>query len=154
MSDAFGDPLGGTPSDAPAGPVRVPGVAEALPAGERVLWQGSPRRALLARHVLHVRLAGLYFAVTAGWWALRTAPAMPAAQARPLLSGVTFCEDPYDCATGADALVIVTEWDQFRALDFDRVKEALAVPVVVDLRNIYRPEDMRRRGFHYVSVGR
>ena len=76
------------------------------------------------------------------------------AQARPLLPGVTFCEDPYECATGADALVIVTEWDQFRALDFDRVKDALAVPVVVDLRNIYRPEDMRRRGFHYVSVGR
>ena len=76
------------------------------------------------------------------------------AQARPLLPGVTFCEDPYDCATGADALVIVTEWDQFRALDLEQVKSALAVPVVVDLRNIYRPDDMRRRGFHYVSVGR
>lgn len=65
---------------------RVAGVAEALPAGERVLWQGSPRRALVARHVLHVRLAGLYFAVTAGWWALRTAPAMPAGRALPLLA--------------------------------------------------------------------
>jgi UDPglucose 6-dehydrogenase len=75
-------------------------------------------------------------------------------QARPLLEGVTFCEDPYDCATGADALVIVTEWDQFRALDLDRIKSALKAAVIVDLRNIYRPEDMRKRGFRYESIGR
>jgi hypothetical protein len=66
--------------------VRVPGVAESLPAGERVLWQGAPRRALVARHVLHVRLAGVYFALTAGWWALHTAPAMPRERALPLLA--------------------------------------------------------------------
>jgi UDPglucose 6-dehydrogenase len=75
-------------------------------------------------------------------------------QARPLLPGVDFCEDAYACVEGAHALVIVTEWDAFRALDLDRVRDALAEPVVVDLRNIYRPADMRRRGFRYVSVGR
>jgi len=76
------------------------------------------------------------------------------AQARPLMEKVTFCNDPYECVQGADALVIVTEWDAFRALDMKRVKSALAAPVVVDLRNIYRPEEMRRLGFTYVSVGR
>ncbi len=76
------------------------------------------------------------------------------AQARPLMDKVTFCADPYECVKGADALVIVTEWDAFRALDMKRVKAALAAPVVVDLRNIYRPEEMRRLGFTYVSVGR
>ena len=76
------------------------------------------------------------------------------AQARPLLPNVTFCEDVYACAKGAAALVIVTEWDAFRALDLDRIKSELASPTVVDMRNIYRPEDMRRRGFAYVSIGR
>ena len=75
-------------------------------------------------------------------------------QARPLMDKVTFCTDPYECVEGAQALVIVTEWDAFRALDMKRVKAALAAPVVVDLRNIYRPEEMRRLGFTYVSVGR
>jgi UDPglucose 6-dehydrogenase len=75
-------------------------------------------------------------------------------QARHLMEKVTFCGDPYECVQGADALVIVTEWDAFRALDMKRVKSALAAPVVVDLRNIYRPEEMRRLGFTYVSVGR
>ncbi len=76
------------------------------------------------------------------------------AQARPLMGKVAFCGDPYECVQGADALVIVTEWDAFRALDMKRVKAALAAPVVVDLRNIYRPEEMRRLGFTYASVGR
>jgi UDPglucose 6-dehydrogenase len=76
------------------------------------------------------------------------------AQARPLLPGVTFYDEPYSCIEGADALVIVTEWDAFRALDLDRVKASLAEPVVVDLRNIYRPAEMARKGFRYVSVGR
>jgi UDPglucose 6-dehydrogenase len=75
-------------------------------------------------------------------------------QARPLMAGVEFCSDAYLCAGGAQALVIVTEWEAFRALDLARIKTLLAEPVVVDLRNIYRPEDMRRRGFTYVSVGR
>jgi UDPglucose 6-dehydrogenase len=55
---------------------------------------------------------------------------------------------------GADALAIVTEWDAFRALDLDRVKGAMKSPTVIDLRNIYRPDDMRKRGFSYISVGR
>ena len=75
-------------------------------------------------------------------------------QARPLMPHVTFCKEPYDCVQGADALVIVTEWDAFRALDMKRIKAALAAPVLVDLRNIYRPDEMRRLGFTYASVGR
>ena len=55
---------------------------------------------------------------------------------------------------GADALVILTEWDQFRALDLERVKKALRSPIVIDLRNIYKPADMAERGFQYTSVGR
>ena len=74
--------------------------------------------------------------------------------ARAMLTEVEYARDPYVCARGADALVIVTEWDLFRALDLGRLKAALAAPVVVDLRNIYRPDEMRRRGFTYVSVGR
>ncbi len=76
------------------------------------------------------------------------------AQARPLLPQTEFCNDPYSCLEGADALVILTEWDAFRALDLERVKSLLAGQVVVDMRNIYRPAEMRRRGFRYVSVGR
>ncbi len=75
-------------------------------------------------------------------------------QARPLMQEVTFHEDAYSAIEGADALAIVTEWDAFRALDLDRVKSLLKNPIIVDLRNIYRPSDVRRRGFTYVSVGR
>jgi UDPglucose 6-dehydrogenase len=75
-------------------------------------------------------------------------------QARPILLDVAFCQNPYACAEGASALVIVTEWDAFRALDFERIKRALVEPVVVDLRNIYPPAEMRKRGFHYSSIGR
>jgi UDPglucose 6-dehydrogenase len=67
---------------------------------------------------------------------------------------VTFADGPYACAEGADALVIVTEWEQFRALDLDRLKQLMKQPVLVDLRNIYRPDEMRRIGFVYDSVGR
>ena len=55
---------------------------------------------------------------------------------------------------GADAVVIVTEWDQFRALDLDRIKLLMRSPRIIDLRNIYKPADMRARGFAYASVGR
>src|SRR5918997_6175753 len=74
--------------------------------------------------------------------------------ARSVLTDVEYTKDAYDCARGADALVLVTEWDTFRALDLARLKATLAAPVVVDLRNVYRPEEMRRHGFSYVSVGR
>ena len=62
--------------------------------------------------------------------------------------------DPYACIEGADALVILTEWDQFRALDLGRVRTILRKPIVVDLRNVYKPADMMARGFTYVSIGR
>jgi UDPglucose 6-dehydrogenase len=75
-------------------------------------------------------------------------------QAKPMISNVTFCSDAYSCAEGASALVIVTEWEQFRALDFKRLKSIMAKPVLVDLRNIYRSEEVLRHGFSYESVGR
>ncbi|MCC3245703.1 UDP-glucose/GDP-mannose dehydrogenase family protein [Methylocystis sp. WRRC1] len=75
-------------------------------------------------------------------------------QARPLMPEVTFHDDAYSALEGADALAIVTEWDAFRALDLDRVKSLLKQPIIVDLRNVYRPADIRKRGFAYVSVGR
>ncbi len=75
-------------------------------------------------------------------------------EARHMLKDVNFASGPYDCVQGADAVVIITEWDQFRALDFERIKDALKAPVVIDLRNVYRPEEMRSKGFNYVSVGR
>jgi UDPglucose 6-dehydrogenase len=75
-------------------------------------------------------------------------------QARSVLPDVVYCDNPYDCATGADALVLVTEWEQFRALDLDRLKGLMARPNIVDLRNIYRPEEVASHGFSYQSVGR
>ena len=74
--------------------------------------------------------------------------------ARQLLPGVTFTANAYDCASGADALVIVTEWEPFRALDLGRIKAQLKHPVIVDLRNIYVPAEMQARGFVYRSIGR
>jgi UDPglucose 6-dehydrogenase len=75
-------------------------------------------------------------------------------EASKMLDGVVFRDGPYDAVEGADAVVILTEWDQFRALDLDRVKLLLKQPVMVDLRNVYRPDDMRARGFRYSSIGR
>jgi UDPglucose 6-dehydrogenase len=74
--------------------------------------------------------------------------------ARRELPDIEYCDDPYLCARGADALVVVTEWTQYRAIDLKRLKSELAHPVVVDLRNVYRPEDMAAHGFVYESVGR
>ncbi|WP_447908743.1 UDP-glucose dehydrogenase family protein [Brevundimonas bullata] len=76
------------------------------------------------------------------------------AEAAKMLDGVVFRDGPYDAVEGADVVVIMTEWDQFRALDLDRIKLLLNQPVMVDLRNIYRPEDMKARGFRYSSIGR
>ncbi|MDO8296523.1 MAG: UDP-glucose/GDP-mannose dehydrogenase family protein [Caulobacter sp.] len=75
-------------------------------------------------------------------------------EAKQMLKGVAFKDGPYEAVEGADAVVIITEWDQFRALDLDRMKALMKAPNVVDLRNIYRPEDMLARGFRYSSVGR
>ena len=71
-----------------------------------------------------------------------------------VLRGIIPCADAYDTARGADALVLVTEWNQFRNLDFDRIKTALRRPVLIDLRNVYEPDRLAALGFHYVSVGR
>ncbi len=75
-------------------------------------------------------------------------------EAGKMLSNVDFCDGPYHAIDGADAMVLITEWDQFRAIDFDRVKKLLKTPTVVDLRNVYQPSDMAKRGFNYVSIGR
>src|SRR5258708_17830709 len=73
-------------------------------------------------------------------------------QARQVLAGIEFCDGPYACAKGADALAIVTEWEQFRALDFERLKGVMKQAVLADLRNVHRPEDLQ--GFSYHGIGR
>ncbi len=74
--------------------------------------------------------------------------------ARKLIEGIDFADNAYRAAEGADAVVIVTEWNQFRALDFARLKTVMNAPVMIDLRNIYRPDEVARHGFSYTSVGR
>jgi UDPglucose 6-dehydrogenase len=75
-------------------------------------------------------------------------------QARKVLPEIDYADDPYVCVKGADAMVVVTEWVQYRTLDLERLKRDMKQPVVIDLRNIYRPEDMAASGFVYESVGR
>ncbi len=75
-------------------------------------------------------------------------------EAAALLPNVTFAKDAYEAASDADALVIITEWDQFRALDFDRLRTLMKNPVLIDLRNIYKAADLKGRGFAYTSIGR
>ena len=75
-------------------------------------------------------------------------------EAGKMLTDVDFADGPYHAVDGADVMVLVTEWDQFRALDFDRVKKIMKTPTVVDLRNVYHPADMVKRGFIYSSIGR
>jgi UDPglucose 6-dehydrogenase len=75
-------------------------------------------------------------------------------EARKLMPRLETATDPYACIERADAMLILTEWDQFRALDLDRVKAALRSPVIVDLRNIYLPADLAAKGLIYFSVGR
>jgi UDPglucose 6-dehydrogenase len=78
---------------------------------------------------------------------------MPIAAQTPR-DGVRYCDDEYQAASGTDVLVVATEWNQFRALDADRLRAAVRKPVIVDLRNVYEPETMRSKGFTYVCVGR
>jgi UDPglucose 6-dehydrogenase len=75
-------------------------------------------------------------------------------ESRHFISGIEYAEDEYDAIEGSDALVIITEWNQFRALDMERVRSLLKSPKIADLRNIYEPADMREMGFEYVGVGR
>jgi UDPglucose 6-dehydrogenase len=73
---------------------------------------------------------------------------------KPVLPNIEYCSSAYAAAEGADALVIATEWEQFRALDLARLKRTMAQPVIVDLRNIYRADEMKRADFRYVAIGR
>src|SRR2546427_213017 len=79
---------------------------------------------------------------------------IPIPEPRPLLPTVEFGTDAYDTASGCDALVLATEWNQFRSLDLRRLKTLMKSPVLVDLRNVYEPVDMKRLGFRYAGVGR
>ena len=75
-------------------------------------------------------------------------------EAKHMISGITWCAGAYEAAEGADALAIITEWNEFRALDLKRLKAALKAPVMIDLRNIYNPHDMAEAGFDYTCIGR
>jgi UDPglucose 6-dehydrogenase len=75
-------------------------------------------------------------------------------QAKPLMPDIAYCDGPYSAAQGAHALVLVTEWEQFRALDFARLKATMASPVFIDLKNVYQAADITELGFVYESVGR
>src|SRR5690606_35133728 len=76
------------------------------------------------------------------------------AEARKLMPDLAYCDDPYDAMAGADAVVILTEWNSYRALDLGRMKVKMKQPVMVDLRNVYRPAEIRAAGFTYTSIGR
>ena len=75
-------------------------------------------------------------------------------QAKTMITGIEYAANPYDAITGADVAVLITEWDAFRALDLDRVRDLMASPVMVDLRNVYNPADMAKHGIAYSSIGR
>ena len=75
-------------------------------------------------------------------------------QAKALLPTINVCDGPYAAAEGAHALVIVTEWEEFRALDLNRLRNAMATPVLVDLKNVYQPEELIRAGFRFEGIGR
>jgi UDPglucose 6-dehydrogenase len=75
-------------------------------------------------------------------------------EAKKLMPDLVYCRDAYDCMTGADAVAIITEWNEFRGLDLARMKQLLRQPNVVDLRNVYNPTEMVEAGFHYSSIGR
>ncbi|MGB0670955.1 MAG: UDP binding domain-containing protein, partial [Rhodospirillales bacterium] len=74
--------------------------------------------------------------------------------AKKLLSGVTYCAGAYEAIEGADVMAIVTEWNEFRALDLKRIKSLMKRPALVDLRNIYNPQEMANAGFIYTCLGR
>ena len=75
-------------------------------------------------------------------------------EARKLLDGVEWCDDAYSTMPGADVVAIVTEWNEFRLLNLDRVKELMKAPVMVDLRNVYNRKEMADAGFLYRCIGR
>ena len=142
---------------------------------ETVVAVNDQRKRAMARKVAHAfggngNLRGKCIAVLGLTFKpntddMREAPSIPlitalqdmGAQIRvfdPVLENVTFCRSAYDCARSAHAIVIVTEWEQFRALDLKELSAVMASSVIVDLRNIYSPEEVTRHGFHYCGVGR
>jgi UDPglucose 6-dehydrogenase len=104
------------------------------------------------REAKSVEVVGMLHAAGA---AVRAYDPVAADNARPLLpAGVTYCGSAYDAAEGADAAVLVTEWNEFKYINLERLRRALRQPILVDGRNLYEPERMRRLGFHYYSIGR
>jgi UDPglucose 6-dehydrogenase len=93
-------------------------------------------------------------ALIAGGAAIRAYDPEGMTEARALLPELVYCNDAYEAMASADALVILTEWNAFRALDLARVKTLLATPLVIDLRNVYQPDEMAAAGLSYLSVGR
>jgi UDPglucose 6-dehydrogenase len=75
-------------------------------------------------------------------------------KAKAELPNIRYCKDPYEAADGADAILIVTEWDEFRQVDWSRLKGVVSHPLVIDGRNVFRTDEMVQRGFHYISIGR
>jgi len=75
-------------------------------------------------------------------------------QAKELFKDITYCSGPYEVAKDADALVILTEWNEFKELDLKKIKELLKQPLIIDGRNIYNPEELKKEGFKYISIGR
>jgi UDPglucose 6-dehydrogenase len=75
-------------------------------------------------------------------------------EAEKLLPEVLWARDPYEAVEGADAIVVLTEWNEFRGLDLDRIRQMVAQPRIIDLRNIFNPAEVAQRGFSYTSIGR
>lgn len=75
-------------------------------------------------------------------------------KSKEILKDVEYCNDPYEVSAGADALIILTEWNEFREIDMDKIRDSLKTPLVIDGRNIYNPEEMKQKGISYASIGR
>ena len=75
-------------------------------------------------------------------------------KSKGILNGIAYCSNPYDAAKDADALVVITEWNEFKELDLKKIKSVMKHPMIIDGRNIYNPEDVKKEGFAYISIGR
>jgi len=75
-------------------------------------------------------------------------------KAKEIFTDIEFCNDPYEVCKGADALIILTEWNEFKEMDLKKIKSLLSSPIIIDGRNIYSPEDLKKEGFTYISIGR
>jgi UDPglucose 6-dehydrogenase len=97
---------------------------------------------------------GLVKALLAEGAAVRAYDPEATEKARAVLPEITYCTDPYEAASGADAILVVTEWDEFRRIDWNRLLSIVEQPLVIDGRNVFAPEDLAQKGFHYLSIGR